>query len=212
MEITEAVKVLGLKPPTTTNAIKQAYKRASLLEHPDHSKHPQASERFQRVRKAYEIAIVNHDIIELTSHDMEELRCQDGTPLSELGNGLGPRVNGRPCEFCEAKGFTSYRAGFIHCDNCHPVGFVGWEYKCSRCEGSGDFRDKKGRIKGKCFKCNGLGWKRGRGHKNRCFKCNGLQMINDPNAPTLYRKCLECKGCGEVRIFNPVLPKGLLNL
>lgn len=200
----EVARTLKVEVPTTLNALKSAFRRRSLLEHPDHSQHPKASERFQHLRAVFKFACKNY--VELND---ELAKTIEGTPLSSLGNGLGERKNGRPCDRCNAKGFHA-DPQLKPCRNCRPQPdrLLQYEYRCNRCDGSGEYH-RNGVLKGKCFKCNGRGWKRGRAMGNRCHACKGSMVVESSSAST-YRICRTCEGCGEIEIFNPVLPKGLL--
>jgi len=228
--LAEASKILRIELPTTANALKSAFRRRSREVHPDHSVAVDAKEQFQILSAAYEFAQTRPDWLLAVDGATpgEALACDDGTPLSECGNGLGPTTNGRPCTDCGGKGFTSYTAETIPCPDCRRGGVLGVfiEYRCRRCGGDGTFK-KNGRAAGKCFGCQGSGWiqeKRrnsapdyfrfgffgGSRIVNHCTTCKGRFEIKNPRGWLVYVKCHHCKGMGEILIFNPVIPKGLL--
>lgn len=206
--VEEAAKLLGLTPPVTSNQIKRAYSIKALLEHPDHSKHPDAAARFQRLTEAKKLLERSPSV--LGDFSNTALKTVDGQLLSELGNGLGPHTNGTTCGECSGKGFYSAsNAEFISCPDCRDAVF-GWLYRCVKCRGSGDFT-KNGKAVGRCFNCTGSGWVSG-GFRNTCRSCNGLLQIRAPSGPPKnHFKCSRCKGTGELAMWNPVLAKGLLS-
>ena len=200
MKTEEALAVLNLKPPFSPNHLKTAYRRAAREEHPDHSKHPEAGDRFRRVQQAYEQLFGNGEVLEFTESMARATQTDDGTLLSELGKGLGPSTNGRPCDDCSGAGYRSYIIGWVACTSC-PIGLP---RRCGPCKGTGTFQ-RPGRRAQRCNRCDG----RGR-LQDVCKVCNGRMRVPDPNQSRSYSKCLRCKGCGELMVFNPVLPKGLL--
>jgi DnaJ-class molecular chaperone len=209
MTIQEAAAVLKVQLPVSLNSLKTAFRRLSREEHPDISKHPKAAERFQAVKTSYEFLKTSKDALEYSAEDAKVLRCEDGTHLSELGQGLGPLTNGRPCDECSGKGYLSYRTSKVLCSDCRDAfsfdPSAPFEYRCRKCKGSGKFQDK-----GQCFACRGSGWHRPKGRRNICTSCRGTSFVDNPHGAVSYEKCLTCKGCGELMVFNPVLPKGLL--
>lgn len=220
--IEDASKILCIKLPTTANALKSAYRRRSRIVHPDHSVAIDAKEQFQALAAAYEYAQTQPSwIAEGYDGPSESSFCEDGTPLSDLGQGLGPTTNGKPCDGCDAKGFTSYSAEMVQCPDCRP-GIRNVQYRCRRCGGDGMFK-RDGRAMGQCNGCRGGGWVTSRDTKrvdtifgvrmmpaNRCATCRGVERVKDPRGRLIHNKCYSCKGTGEILVFNPVIPKGLL--
>ena len=162
---------------------------------------------------AYEI-----DVIETVT---EKDQTEEGILLKDLGLGLGPTTNGRPCDACCGKGYTSYSCEKDVCPDCRrvydmhifsfffdPEGV--FEYRCRKCKGTGSFT-KNGKVVGTCFNCNGKGWhKVNRRARNSCQTCKGRMEIDNPKGAKKHLRCTTCKGTGEILVFNPVLPKGLL--
>jgi DnaJ-class molecular chaperone len=209
MTSVEAAKTLGVALPVSLNALKTAYRRRSHEEHPDVSKHPQAAERFLALTIAYEHLQADPRALEYSAEDARRLLTDDGTPLAELGKGLGPKTNGRPCDDCTGRGYRSYKIDGMRCPKCRPyylnIFHRAWEYLCRKCNGSGKFKNK-----GECFPCRGTGWTRTTSGRNTCVACKGTEIVENPQAPVAHVKCAGCKGTGELMVFNPVLPKGLL--
>ncbi|CAE8610632.1 unnamed protein product, partial [Polarella glacialis] len=93
-------EALGLdaEEPATAEELRQAYRRAVRLEHPDTSSYPDAEERFQRVRKAY--AILSDDgsrallleAIDKEAASFKELEAASEASSSESGAGPSSAV------------------------------------------------------------------------------------------------------------------------
>ncbi len=215
MDLTEASTLLGITLPIPLNTLKTTFRRRSREEHPDVSKHPEATSRFARLNEAYNLLLKDPTALEFTKEAARKLMTEEGFLLADLGKGLGPKTNGRPCEFCDARGYRGYKADRVPCPDCREV-FVNifqraWAYKCRKCSGTGRFK-RDGRDVGECFACNGTSFHlSGTGSRsNSCRTCHGRQSVDDPRGRTRYVRCTTCKGTGEILVFNPVLPKGLL--
>ena len=216
MNTAEALKLLQLTTPTTTNALKTAYRRFSKLEHPDLSKHPQAKERFARVNEAYlllkdDTTIIEQEIVTVT-------HTEEGDELAKLGRGLGPTTNGVACSECHGVGYRTVHQLDKACPDCRTNFSFGplfhhsriggrYEYKCQKCNGTGEF-SKNGRKVGVCYPCNGTGWHVEKSWTNRCQTCHGLMLVMSKHIECYT--CTKCEGVGELPMWNPVLPRGLL--
>ncbi len=213
MDSTEAAALLGIVPPVPLNTLKTTFRRLSREEHPDVSKHPQATRRFAQINEAYNLLIKDPNVLEFTEEDAKKLETVEGIPLAKLGKGLGPNTNGRPCTLCDARGYRGYKADRIPCEDCKRV-FLNifteaWAYRCRKCKGTGRFL-RNGKDVGECFACKGNCWHVSRSRSNDCKSCRGRRSIEDPKGRMFYTSCEHCKGTGEIMVFNPVLPKGLL--
>ena len=208
MTTDEATSLLDVKLPTTINALKQAYKRASLKYHPDHNRAQNAADQFQQVKVAFALLSASEHL-EFSADDARHLKTENGIALATLGKGLGPTTNGATCPECDARGFTVYTFGREDCPDCRDefisAFFAIRVQRCRKCNGSGLFRGN-----GKCFGCEGAGWRRSRNHHDQCRTCHGLGSVEKRNGRKVYNVCGKCKGCGELPMWNPVLPKGLL--
>ncbi len=198
----DAIEVLRLDVPTTPNALKSAYRRRAFEEHPDRSRHPHAADRFMDVQKAF--ALLDGDA-EVVVGLPAEARLDDGTLLSELGLGLGPTINGKPCPSCRGKGYRAVNKR-VPCPDCRAIGFFVQAFRCRRCNGTGRFT-RNNRDVGECFACSGLGWKTAPRFAE-CSTCHGTHLATSTTIAAYYR-CDGCSGTGEIVVLNPVLPKGL---
>lgn len=206
----EAASLLRVELPITANALRTAFRRRAAEEHPDKSKHPKAAERFIAVQSAFDF--LNESVYVVGAP--AAAKCEDGTPLTELGLGLGPTINGKPCPECRGRGYKEIHER-ARCSDCR-IGFLGfrWEYRCRRCSGTGRFT-RNGRDVGECFACSGLGWHIDRNPSslgyNRCQTCHGTGYASTEKVSS-YIRCSACDGTGEVKVLNPVLPKGLFTM
>jgi hypothetical protein len=136
----------------------------------------------------------------------------DGTPLSELGLGLGPTTNGRECLHCEQRGYTitkEHAKG--RCQKCSGSGRHPREYPCRPCRGSGKFTQRRSGRVVDCLGCNGAGKFRHPFQKEYCAVCHGSGKAPTDRVANIYAmKCHDCNGTGETEVWNPVLPKGRL--
>jgi DnaJ-class molecular chaperone len=210
----QALQIFGLTPPTTPNVIKTTFRRLSKLEHPDTSRHPQAAERFRRIVEAHEILKDNTEILDgdlcTATKANASATTVTGEVLIELGKGLGPTINGAPCAVCAGKGYAAFRGESVQdCPKCRGDIFNrSTHFQCERCEGSGQFK-RNGNIVGKCFQCKGFGWIHARSPSTVCRFCRNTRRQFIP-ARMYFHLCTKCKGAGEIAMWNPVLPKGLL--
>lgn len=214
--IEEASRIIDIKLPTTANALKSAFRRRSRQVHPDHSIAVDAKTQFQALAAAYEFVQLQRDWILCDDGSANSpAQCVDGTLLSDLGQGLGATVNGRPCEPCSGKGFQSYHDdlfAYTPCKDCRTRWLTVFraviEYRCRRCGGDGNFK-RHGKAIGPCKGCSGNGWIKAKTSSNHCVTCKGAGKIKNEGM-LLHNKCSNCKGTGELLVFNPVIPKGLL--
>ncbi len=217
----QVFEILGIIPPFSLSQLKTAYRAKAREEHPDVSRFLNAKERFQKVQSVYEYALNIQDWFSSEFIDASNTVCVDGkTRVADLGKGVGPNRNGRPCDMCEGQGYSTYSLEAKQCPDCRRdndrdmwamfANYGKWQYKCRRCNGDGQFK-RNGKPAGKCFSCQGSGWfKSLKQDINRCKTCNGTSTVqNDQKVG--YLKCERCSGCGEIELFNPALAKGLLS-
>lgn len=216
MIVAEALKLLQLTTPTTANALKTSYRRLSKLEHPDLSKHPQAKERFARVNEAY--LLLKDDTTILEQEIVTVTHTTEGDEIAKLGNGLGPTTNGTTCTVCHGVGYSTIHQLDKPCPDCrtnfswgplvHHSRIGGrYEYRCRKCGGTGEF-SRNGKKIGVCYPCKGAGWHVEKSWVNRCQTCHGLMSIAGRHIEC--HTCTKCEGAGELPMWNPVLPRGLL--
>lgn len=226
MNKTEAMDFFpGLEDGYTILQLKKAFRLQATIKHPDHGG---AEEEFILLKEAYNVlkkyAVATND---------RKLKTASGIPLSELGHGLSTSVNTKDCHRCKGKGYNEYnkrKGPLISCPDCDGSG--AYFLKCKGCQGTGDYKHPKlGLID--CNLCGGFGryyppykmprggltggsfksfifvnTRDGRTMVNSCSKCRGDGGIS--GEVKVYDKCSTCDGKGEIRIYNPVIPKGLL--
>lgn len=204
-----------------------------MIIHPDHGG---TDYEFNLLKEAYDFLKdhAKHSLGELS----KELQTIDGTPLTKLGRGLPIIVSAKDCKLCEGKGykiFFNYKTTGT-CPDCQGEGI--FSVACKKCKGSGKYKNLRiGKVIGDCNLCGGSGkfyppykvaseatfWgifgrpqykvlHNGKSIRvNDCKRCNGMGEVDttDKDKP-IYVKCDECDGKGEIQIFNPVIPRGLL--
>ena len=157
MTTQEAAILLRITLPTSINALKRQFKKCAFQEHPDRSKHPKAAARFLDVQRAYDLlkACADIDIVEVAENDQRN--TTSGTPLSELGHGVGPGKNGLTCEVCDGRGYQS-TVDLKACPDCRYSGWGSDIVYCYTCRGTGEIPTVK-RIYYTCYNCEGIGEK-----------------------------------------------------
>lgn len=208
--------VFGLEAPFTVADLKKAYRRRSLEVHPDVAEDKAvAEEAFKELVAAYEFLSNLQGSPGLFCPEKDGpvnvsfAVTGDGTPLSELGLGLGPTTNGRDCEVCDHKGYTIHHGRhFVVCEACDEFGRMREEFPCHSCKQTGKFTLRSGRVVD-CRFCLGTGKVKGNRYRV-CSKCHGSKTLWVEDDKPYYSKCSHCDGTGEIKIFNPVLLKGAL--
>lgn len=203
--------------PVLSSLLKQRFREASRRLHPDVGGD---EEQFKRMKAAYEGILKSGLTVE--SQDQTE-RLVDGTPLSQLGLGLGPNTNGRDCEDCGAKGYRKHQdMKFVNCKTCLGVGVL---QPCRACSTTGRFTLRNGN-KVSCRRCNAKGfiirsdlrrpfmgwtpWDIQFTGLSICPHCLGSGTAGEQTGKVLYYRCGGCNGTGEIKIYNPVILKGAM--
>lgn len=219
----EAVEILrghfGLETPVAFEEVKKQYHRRSIQLHPDKGGD---EEGFKLLSAAYEnicnfyragssLFVEEKEMFDDLFPAYAE-RTTDGRLLSELGQGLGPTTNGRPCDACEGNGYRRSQFPMTSpCEDCRATGSVPKEYLCRFCK-NGKFQQRRSRRIVDCRVCAGTGVFRHPRHRQYCSPCEGtgrkIQSMRGGRAVTCYK----CEGSGEIWIENPVLQKGALGL
>jgi DnaJ-class molecular chaperone len=200
----------NLSLPITSDELKSAFRRRAKELHTDTSGDNGTKDKFIAMKDAYDFLVKLEGMKFVYGEKSVEgqtirLVTTDGTPLYELGLGLGPMKNGRDCERCEHKGYTEERnfVGQHVCYNCNWDGRVMDEIPCKPCNGTGKFtQGRSGRVV-PCRVCHGRGEKLG---YKLCPQCHGSKYIGE--GKVYYVKCYECNGTGEIELFSPLFPKG----
>jgi len=220
MNASEAKKIMKMGDTFSKSELKKQFRKLSLEKHPDTGG---SSELFIQLEKSYKIlefiAIANYT-------DNEELFIS-GKNIKEYGCGLPNNVNAKTCENCNGLGykqFDNYEFCYCECEKCQGTGVH--FYKCKKCYGTGIYFGI-GKTKGcKCKSCKGTGKFFPKYNSklppsifiidgvktkvNRCELCRGSGEIFGRRKTKYYLSCDMCDGIGEIQIYNPVLPKGLL--
>jgi len=220
-------KHFGLQPPITHTAFRKRYRELAFEYHPDHAG-SSATQRFQTLQDAYEKIRATTALFAPESADIGITeQTVEGVALHELGLGLGPSINAVECKPCAGKGYeTTYGARTVYCGRCDDEGRP--LQQCPQCRGSKGFTALDGHTHIQCWTCNDSGTilkkanvRQREGQFNWLFNnrfvcsyCHGTKrrvMDKDKKCP-IYHKCLACLGTGEIRIYNPVIPKGRLGI
>ena len=213
--------------------LKTAFRNKAMVEHPDHGGD---AERFIHFQDAFELL---KDFATEGGRVKAGTETEDGTLLSTLGNGYPLTVSAKTCEVCEGRGYNSFprtnENKEVACPDCQGTG--AFSYACRGCWGTGsNTSPRDGKVIGKCNMCGGSGrfyppYKGPRvsritwipvykditlsnGQKiraNACSQCEstGRIWVTVRGTERFYAKCNICSGVGEVKIYNPVIPRGL---
>jgi len=209
---TQTQKYFNLTLPIKLVDLKKAYRRVSFECHPDHGGD---EEHFKAMQGIYHSLILQSETPEIFGEGERENVIQittNGTPLYELGLGLGPTINGRDCEECDHKGYEiRYGMHYIVCEKCDANGMIPRVSPCRACNGSGEFTQDYTRRVVECRLCKGSGVFRHPYARVLCTSCWGTKTIHTTSEDKgYYETCYKCHGKGEIEIHNPVLPKGAL--
>ena len=201
----------GLELPLTLDRLKAAFRALALELHPDRGNGDSAA--FCAMMEAYHFlmslrhrapGIFSDADIRLTEKTVE------GIPLAELGLGIDPMKNAKDCSDCEHRGYLEkYGQAFKVCEVCDQNGLVPMILTCRACSGLGRFTQRSGRVV-TCRVCRGTGEFRHPHRKDSCSECHGSKTIWLDGERVYYERCGACNGAGELEIFNPVIPKGIL--
>ena len=123
--------VFGLRLPFSAEQLTKAYRNVAKAVHPDAA---------EGSHEAFIVLVEQYESLQAICENVPQ-RTVDGTSLSELGRGLGPRKKGINCSVCNASGYTTkYEDGGLQRivgKERQPV----W-HKCSNCNGTGEVEIK----------------------------------------------------------------------
>jgi DnaJ-class molecular chaperone len=233
MEETQARTIFSdLGSAFSAQELKASFRRKSLVLHPDMG----GSEKdFIELNDAFGIlsSLAKNGI-------GANLETVDGIKLSELGKGYPLSVSAISCENCEGKGWKSFTSDLVKVKCLHCDGTGAFYLPCKKCNGTGRYKHPKtGNDVGQCNLCLGSGkfYPRRKERRpcsihflewdyrqplyvtlpsgeripvNSCKECGGDGFGVVPGRNFLYTICPICKGVGETKIYNPVLPRGFL--
>lgn len=229
MDPIHAKKLLGLPADgtLTAHALKSQFRIASRIHHPDVGGDAAA---FIMIKEAYDWLLANANLV---TDQIQDLVTFEGRRLSDLGKGYPLTVSAKTCEGCEGKGYKAYHRQ-VHppCSQCGGTGLV--RFPCRHCNGTGKYiHPNTGREVGQCRSCSGSGWfyPFSKWHPLQfgmdmdpkpvpgtdkpgipCKRCRGTGEDPFDLRPTkevlAYFTCTVCDGIGEIKMANPVLPRG----
>lgn len=214
-----------LSAPVAFEDVKKKYRKESKRLHPDieggsEEKFKALSNAFDGLKQLYQAGSRLFDADPLGDEVADEDRppsmpreTVDGTPLSELGLGLGPTTNGKDCTDCDSRGYTiTTEHGVAKCKKCKGSCQQPREFPCRACGGSRKFIQRRSRREVACRVCEGSGKFKHPFQTEWCRNCHGTGRGSSEKIVRIYAmKCYSCKGTGETEVWNPVLPKGRLN-
>lgn len=227
MDVDQARTILGIGESFTFHELRSRFRAASLTAHPDVG----GSElEFIALMDAYKTLKPHAGIDEVAK---KALTTVEGIPLSELGKGYPITVSAKMCERCQGAGYKEFhetRTVYGTCGKCGGTGLL--RYPCRRCGGDGVYKNPRTKKSiGECRGCKGSGWyyppRRVPGFLyigvvhfipgttrpgRSCRLCRGVGrgLIQEEKKETLYTACTTCNGKGEVKMANPVIPRGYL--
>jgi DnaJ-class molecular chaperone len=202
----------GLSLPLSPETLKGAFRKRAKELHTDTSRDQDTRDAFIAMKDAYDF-LVNLEGMEFVYGERAgseniNFKTVDGTPLYELGLGLGPMKNGRDCERCGHKGYTE-REDFDRlfsvedCPHCNSTGRIRGFVICSACYGTGLFRQRRSGRTVICRVCGGSGTKFS--SSATCPTCEGVRRRSRGAS---FIRCYKCDGTGEIELFSPLFPKG----
>lgn len=233
MNIEHAMQILGLKTKCSVASALKMYRRLALERHPDLGG---SQEAFVELTDAYNLLTKEFEGIAEDGNQASKAKTVDGRKLSDLGHGYPITVSATTCERCDGKGYVEFTGGRdegrVDCPVCGGVGLR--SYPCNRCGGDGKYK-VNGVVRGECNSCRGSGrfypkskeqylrynpWGDQWWHRPTyipgtkfvgipCSECFGEGTVIRFHKVTGYATCYACEGIGEIRIYNPVLPRGL---
>ncbi len=227
--LNDALKFLELEPKYSFQDLKSHFRRVSFRVHPDYDGSEEAFNQLMDYYKILEKNVVNFENKKVENFIINGVTVE-GHEINDLGKGYPITENAVTCDICGGKGYISFRVEhskkYVECDECFGIGIV--SYPCKKCDGTGDY-SRNGKIIGVCNLCNGSKRfypvnKRYSRHYEKinyiphsmnrginCKKCDGYGNIWIPvyGNEMFHSICNKCEGIGEIKIFNPVLPRGL---
>jgi hypothetical protein len=215
-----AAQYFNMQLPLTLKDLVQAFRAERNKSHPDKNlgREKEAEEKFKVVTDAYSRLVTCAEAFT----EISPLTTVEGYVVSELGRGLENKMlNGTDCTQCQRRGYTiSFETEFLTCTTCKGMGRVQMtvSVRCRECNGTTQFKQRNGRLVD-CTRCHKTGKISKPRHPSpqeildeidKCRMCtHGHIRRTNFDKPT-YHICRSCEGVGEIRIFNPVIPKGRL--
>ncbi len=202
-----AKQYFDLELPIEAAELKAAYRQQVKALHPDKNDNDTTA-AFQEMQSAYkQLSDSSVALIEAVNNAITD----KGIALVDLGLGLSPTVNGVTCLDCQGKGYSTVPGSrFVECTDCNidSLGLGLGGTRCPQCRGSRGFTALDGSHV-ICWTCDDQGILPGSidWWGLSCSSCNGTKRKLVPHGQ-IHRQCDKCRGIGEIRIYNPVIPKG----
>jgi DnaJ-class molecular chaperone len=232
----QAEHIMGILAGGDKKTLLRKYRELSMYRHPDVGG---SQEEFTELTEAYNTLLSLCETVDDGSVKVQCIdgtRLDDlgkGYPITESA------VTCDGCEgkgYREYSGGAVATGRQIQCPTCGGSGL--FSYPCKKCHGSGKYvHPNTGKEVGDCNLCGGSGrfypedrkrggrFKMGWGMRDyfvkyipgttrigyECKDCFGRGEVEEmTDGAPFYRKCEECKGIGEIKMWNPVLRRGLL--
>jgi DnaJ-class molecular chaperone len=227
MSLEKATSIFGSYKGGTIRELKRKYRSLAMKMHPDTGGDAVA---FNNLQDAYNV-LKMHVKDPVNVDDRSGALFVEGRPISEFGHGYPISENARTCERCDGNGFVAfYRSMPVEkrCSGCDGTG--AFSYPCRKCDGSGRYI-RGGKDRGECNLCKGGGrfypenkkavmsffFERivyipgttRRAHVCRACGGNGVRLFYEKVAS--YMECPDCHGIGEIKMWNPVIPRGFMS-
>lgn len=200
----ENMNVLGIKDyPFTETELKSCFRALIKEEHSDISSDKNSKEKSQKIISAYN-ELKNLATIEKKINGDHVVVKRDVEDLFDFS---------QPCSSCQGMGYhIQHQHKHCSCDisrSWSPYSFMvsthrtGYKtLKCFPCNGTGKFKLKSGREV-ECLKCKGEGK-----FRVKCKFCKGMGYLLEE----IKVECGTCEGTGrvELKVYNPVIPKGAI--
>lgn len=183
MEIPNSYEILGIAENSDINTIRKAYRKLAMFWHPDRNSAPDAVQKFQTIKAAYEELLEQLENI----NDYEENNQQ--SKQNNKKNDIHLDV------------YITLLEGFTGCQKL--VEFQRIQI-CETCHGNGDYEDKQSHF---CQHCHGSG-RISKGFGSPLQKCN----FCGGKGFTLRKICPDCQGQGSISqtiTLNVQIPAGI---
>ena len=157
-----AYQHFGLQLPVQRDVLKAVYRKAARRVHPDLSSlSKEASEAaFRELQAAYDLLTASTAMGVFIDGPSVAMTVE-GTPLDDLGKGLGALINGKECKECKGVGYHQQKekiTTWFPYEPCFMCVFTRTTWGCTRCShlnfSHGDKVVSRYHI---CAPCKGMG-------------------------------------------------------
>lgn len=239
MVLEDAMILFGFKPGSIQDrsSVLKVYRKLSFKFHPDHGgdadDFKKLTDAFKLLAKVFkDIGVAgSDDIVTICGRQLSDLG--KGYPITESActcdecDGMGYR---------KYSGLKEGTGEYRSCEECGGDGVM--SHPCKKCGGTGRYiHPRSGKDIGECYRCKGSGkfypFSKKRfdekhyfhvfmfnedpyipGTRNRgirCPACSGAKEVEiKTDGKPFFRVCEKCDGIGEVKMWNPVIPRGYI--